>query len=348
MDSVRPEPFVQPSRRRRAVRIRFLVSGGARVGLGHVMRTAVLAAEARRQGHGVTMVVRGDAAAHAALAAELPGAPMETWRDPAVAVSTGGPILIDSPEDISAELSAARQRGVRSVVIDRTDHLDHADATVLPVLHGPAIAHPRLFQGAEFLAIAPVVRSAEVPAYPAGRSIALVTAGGADPVGLSTPLTEALLTALGDRDVLPVHVVVGPAFARGDALVRQLTQASAYVHRALPRARLVELMAQARFALTGFGTTVYDLAVLGTPVVYWTHRSADLEGARRLEARGLGACGGDGTTITPGDLAAVLARTVLRESWCIEASARGRGLVAPANGASAVVRLLAGDEPERS
>jgi spore coat polysaccharide biosynthesis predicted glycosyltransferase SpsG len=338
---------VQPSRRSHALRIRFLVSGGARLGLGHVMRTAVLAAEARRQGHGVTMVVRGDAAAHAALAAELPGAPIESWREPAAAVSAGGPILIDSPEDISVELSTARQRGVRSVVMDRTDHLDHADATVLPVLHGPAIAHPRLFQGAEFVAVAPVVRSAEVPAYPAGRSIALVTAGGADPVGLTTPLVETLLAALGSHDAAPVHVVVGPAFAGSDALVQRLTRASAHVHRALPRARLAELMARARFALTGFGTTVYDLAVLGTPVVYWTHRSADLEDARRLEARGLGACGGDGTAIKPDDITAVLARTVLRDSWCVEASVRGRALVGPANGAAAVIRLLTSDESER-
>jgi spore coat polysaccharide biosynthesis predicted glycosyltransferase SpsG len=327
------------------VRIRFLVSGGARLGLGHVMRTAVLAAEARRQGHGVTMVVRGDAAAHAALAAELPGARIESWREPASAVSAGGAILIDSPEDITAELSTARQRGVRSIVMDRTDHLDHADATVLPVLHGPAIAHPRLFQGAEFVTIAPVVRSVEVAAYPEGRSIALVTAGGADPVGLTAPLTETLLRTLGSESGLAVHAVIGPAFADSDTLVRRLTRAGAYVHRALPRAQLAELMARARFALTGFGTTVYDLAVLGTPVVYWTHRSADLEDARRLEARGLGACGGDGTVSTPDGIAAVLARTVFGDSWCTEASARARALVEPANGAAAVVRLLAGDEP---
>lgn len=330
------------------MRIRFLVSGGARLGLGHVMRTAVLAAEAGRQGHGVTMVVRGDAAAHAALAAELPGTPIESWRNPKDAVSVGGPILIDSPEDIGAELSTARQRGVRSVVMDRTDHLDHADATVLPVLHGPTISHPRLFQGAAFVAIAPIVRAAHVPAYPAGRTIALVTAGGADPVGLTTPLAEAVLAALGNQDELSVHVVVGPAFADSDALVRRLTDISVHVHRALPRARLAELMAHARFALTGFGTTVYDLAILGTPVVYWTHRSVDLESAQRLESRGLGACGGDGTAIRRDEIATVLTRTVLRESWCADASARGRALVAPADGASAVVRLLAGDESGRS
>ncbi len=318
------------------------------MGLGHVMRTAVLAAEARRQGHDVTMVVRGDATAHAALAAELPGTPIESWRDPTDAVSGGGPILIDSPEDIGTELSTARQRGLRSVVMDRTDHLDHADATVLPVLHGPAIAHPRLFQGANFVTIAPVVRAAHVPAYPMGRTLALVTAGGADPVGLTTPLTETLLAALGSQVGLSVHVVVGPAFADSDAVVRRLTNASAHVHRALPRARLAELMAHARFALTGFGTTVYDLAMLGTPVVYWTHRSADLEDALRLESRGLGACGGDGTALTRDGIATVLARTVLRETWCADASARARALVAPANGASAVVRLLAGDEPERT
>ena len=219
---------------------------------------------------------------------------------------------------------------------------------MLPVLHGPAIAHPRLFQGARFVAISPVVRAARVPAYPMGRDLALVTAGGADPVGLTTPLTETLLAALGTQDGLPVHVVVGPAFGDSDALVQRLKQIPVHVHRALPRARPAELMAHARFALTGFGTTVYDLATLDTPVVYWTHRSADLEDAQRLESRGLGACGGDGTALTRNEIATVLARTVLRDSWCREASERGRALVAPANGAAAVVCLLAGEEPERA
>ena len=326
------------------MRIRFLVSGGAGVGLGHVMRTAVLAAEARRQGHGITLVVRGDASAHAALAAELPGAPVEPWREAAAAVSTGGVVVIDAPEDIAAELTMARQRGVRSLVIDRTDHLDSADATVLPILHGPSIDHPRLFQGAEFVSIAPAVRAADTVAYPGDRSIALVTAGGADPLGMTMPLTEALTSVIGDRyDGAAVHVVVGPAFADGDAVARRLAERNVYVHRALPRASLATLMARARFALTGFGTSVYDLAALGTPAVYWTHRATDVDAATRLQARGVGASGGNGARLSIETVAATLRETVLRDEWCLDASVRARTLVAPADGARAVLRLLAGE-----
>jgi spore coat polysaccharide biosynthesis predicted glycosyltransferase SpsG len=323
------------------VRIRFLVSGGADVGLGHVMRTAVLAAEARRQGHGVTVVVRGDAAAHSALAAELPGAPIEPWHDAGSAVSPAGAIVIDSPEDIRAELMSARQRGVRSLVLDRLDHLDHADATVLPVLHGPSIEHPRLFQGAIYLAIAPAVRAAGPAPYPGERAIALITAGGADPLGMTAPLTEALRLALRDRPDAPaIHVVVGPAFANGNTVARQLAGPKTYVHRALSRAALAALMAQSRFALAGFGTSVYDLALLGTPTVYWTHRASDVEAADRLEARGVGASGGSGTQLIPAAIAAALARTVLRDDWCAAASLRGQRLVSPADGARALLRLL--------
>ena len=342
MGSARPERSVRRSRRRRAVRIRFLVSGGAGLGLGHVMRTAVLAAEARRQGHGVTLVVRGDASARAALAAELPGAPVESWRAPDDAVHAGGAVVIDSPEEIGAELEMAQRRGVRTLVLDRTDHLGQADTTVLPVLHGPSIEHPRLYQGAAFVLIAPAVRAADPAEYPGARSIALITAGGADPLGLTAPLAEALTAALAARGPIApsLHVVVGPAFADGDALARRLARSSAYIHRALPRPALAALMAQARFTLTGFGTTVYDLAALGTPVVYWTHRSKDLEAAKRLHARGVGACGGDGTRLTVASITSVLEQTVLQESWCAAASARGRELVAPADGARAVLRLL--------
>jgi len=331
------------------VRIRFLVSGGAGLGLGHVMRTAVLAAEARRQGHGITLVVRGDASAHAALAAELPGAPVESWREPDSAVSTGSAVLIDSPEDIGAELIMARQRGMRSLVLDRTDHLDTADATVLPILHGPSINHPRLFQGAEFVSIAPAVRAADTAPYPGDRSIALITAGGADPLGMTMPLTEALTALLRDRPGAPVvHVVVGPAFAGSDSLARRLAQHSAAIHRALPRAALAALMARSRFALTGFGTSVYDLAVLGTPVVYWTHRTADLEAAARLEARGIGASGGNGSKLSFETIATTMRDTVLRDDWCLDASVRARALVGPGDGARAVLRLLAGESRSES
>ena len=341
MDSDRQELSVRPSRRSRGARIRFLVEGGSGIGLGHVVRTAVLAAEARRQGHPVTVALRGDPAAYAALAAELPGVAIDPWIDAESAVSTGGPVVIDSPGLIGAELRLAKERGLRSLVLDRVDHLDDADATVLPIIHGPDIDHPRLFQGPEYLFVSQSVTAAASAHYPGDRDTAVITAGGADPLGLTVPLTEGLMEVLTGRSDAPqVQVVIGPAFKGADATVKAVLPLGVSVHRAPSRVSLISLLARARFALTGFGTTVYDLAVLGTPVLYWTHRSGDLDAARRLEVRGIGALGGDGSEATRANVAARLGSTAMSSDWCAAASERGRRVTGEANGARAILELL--------
>jgi spore coat polysaccharide biosynthesis predicted glycosyltransferase SpsG len=226
--------------------------------------------------------------------------------------------------------------------VDRLEYLDAADATVLPILHGPPIEHPRLFQGARFVALSTAVRTFASSPYPEGRTVGLVTIGGADPLGLTIPLASAAKAALSATGhTTPLHAIVGPAFKDGDSVARQLLDSGIEVHRGLSRADVVQWMAHSRFALSGFGTSIYDLAALGTPVVYWTHRSQDLPAALRLEERGLGACGGNGGSIDSGDAEAVLRRTVCNDEWCRVASDRGRELVRAADGARAVVELLA-------
>ena len=325
------------------MQIRFAVAGGRGVGLGHVMRCAAIAAEAEARGHSVRFVLRGDAAAALALGAELQDVELEPWTTPMQTASAGDWLVVDAPGDVRGELLAARAAGARTCVIDRLDQLDAADATVLPVAHGPRLTHPRLFQGPEWCIIAPVVRTCADRPYPGHRCIGLITLGAADPLGLTEQIARVVRDAVAssvESPWLELQVVVGPAFADPETTARSLEALGCRLRRGPDRAELASLMGRTLFAVSAFGTSVYDLAAVGVPVVYWTHRASDLEPAHRLEAAGLGAVGGDGTRFAADACRDLLRRTVLDPTWRARASMRGRALVANANGAARIVDLM--------
>jgi hypothetical protein len=306
------------------------------------MRCAVVAHAAMRRGHAVAFALRGEAAARAALGREVPAAVVHPWNAPEEVVRETDALVIDSPDPIGPVLAAARRSGVPAVVLDRLDHLDDSAATVLPVAHGPAVGHARLSQGAEWCLIADAVRERTGAPYPGRRRCALLTLGGADPLGLTTPLAGALADAVAQApgSVDEIHGVVGPAFAAAERVAGELAALGLRVHRSPGRAEMARLMAESLVAVAGFGTSVYDLAAVGTPVVYWTHRSADVDSARRLEARGIGAFGGDGAAFSPETARAALVRAVGDAGWRQAVSARGRAALAGADGAARLVGLL--------
>jgi spore coat polysaccharide biosynthesis predicted glycosyltransferase SpsG len=324
------------------MRIKFAIAGGRGVGFGHVMRCASIATEAAARGHSVSFALRGDATAALALGEEvadvvvLPWAGTDQLRD-------CDWLVIDAPGPIRAELEAAAAAGVRTCVLGRLDQLEHADATVLPFAHGPGISHPRLVQGPEWCFVAAAMSTYADRPYPDTRHIALITLGAADPLGLTVPIARVVrdgLLASADSGWLELHAVVGPAFADDEVVARELEALGCRLRRGPGRAELASLMGRATFALAGFGSSLYDLAAVGVPTVYWTHQAEDLEAARRLEAAGLGALGGDGLQFSVAECRDLLGRTVLDPMWRVHASVRGRAVVARADGAARLVTLM--------
>lgn len=325
------------------MRIKFAVAGGRGIGFGHVMRCASIATEAAARGHSVAFALRGDATAALALGDEVADVVVVPWNGAEPMVRDCDWLVIDAPGDIRAELDAAAAAGVRTCVLGRVDHLEHADATVLPFAHGPKTSHPRLVQGPEWCFVAAAMSTHADRPYPDTRRIALITLGAADPLGLTVPIARVARDALlasGDSGWLELHVVVGPAFADGEAVARELEALGCRLRRGPGRAELASLMGRAAFALAGFGSSLYDLASAGVPAAYWTHRAEDLEAARRLEAAGMGVLGGDGGRFSAAACRDLLARTVLDPLWRVRAAVRGRTVVARADGAARLVTLI--------
>ena len=325
------------------IRIKFAVAGGRGIGFGHVMRCASIASAAAERGHAVSFALRGDATAALALGEEVPDVVLRPWAGTQQLVEDCDWLVIDDPGEIRAELVTARAAGVRTCVLGRVDQLDLADATVLPIPHGPKLSHPRLLQGGEWCLISPAIGTYRARPYPEARLIGLITLGAADPLGLTVPVARAVREAvLGSREMpwLKLHVIVGPAFADGESVARELEAVGCRLRRGPSRAELAALMGRAVFAATAFGTSVYDLAAVGVPMVYWTHRPTDLEAAHRLEAAGIGALAGDGSDFAPAACRELLGRTLLDPMWRVRASVRGRAVVANADGAARIVTLM--------
>jgi spore coat polysaccharide biosynthesis predicted glycosyltransferase SpsG len=179
--------------------------------------------------------------------------------------------------------------------------------------------------------------------YPGTRRIGLITLGAADPLALTVPIAQVVREAIvgsSESAWLDLHVIVGPAFADDEGVARELEAIGCRVRRGPGRAELASLIGRSLFALSAFGTTVYDLAAVGVPMLFWTHRPSDLEPARRLESAGIGALGGDASEFTSAGCHEQLDRTVLDPVWRVHASVRGRAVVANADGAARIVTLM--------
>lgn len=324
-----------------------MASGGREVGLGHLARTAELAREAASRGWRVAFALRGDASAEAVLERELPGVPQRPWKTPADLLDVARHVVFDTRDDCADELAALSRSGARTLVLDRTDLLDRADWTVLPVLHAAPCSHPRVRAGGRWCMVPEAVRrTARRPE--AERDALLLSFGGADPLNLTERLAAPLAAVLREfepRERTPaLHAVIGPSFAHPDRTADQLAGLGFHVHRALPRAGFAALAARAQAACVGFGTTLQELAWLGVPFVSVTHHASDVVHAARLEALGLGASGGFGGALDPAGFTALLARSLFDPAFRERSARRGAALLGDGRGAARILALLAEDE----
>lgn len=330
------------SREATPISLRCFVSAGARHGLGHAIRTLEIAREALARGWSVALAMRGDDDARALVRERLPGVALEDWGGADDAARPARHQLYDTREPIAAELARGRAIGAHRVVLDRVDHLDDADLTVLPHLHGRLRPHPRLLHGGRWCVIpAPLRALAASVETPARRGV-LVTLGGADPHDLTSAVCEPLAKAIAvtREDPGPVHVLLGRCFGDRPRLVRHLDRLGFRVHADLDHPTLGVLMQHSLFAVCGFGTTVYELAWQGTPALYLAHRAADVAEAEILEQVGVGAFGGAAPAVDTDALTARLVETVLDPVWRAPRAARGRALLGDGRGARRLVEAM--------
>ena len=186
---------------------------------------------------------------------------------------------------------------------------------------------PQLLLGTRFTLLREEFAGRSVPSRsPAERPRVVVSFGGADPLGLAPVVTRALEGLSIDLDV-----VVGAATAKVPDMP------AVRVHVAV--ANMAALLSGATLAVVAAGSTCWELAALGVPMLVVATADNQRAVARSVEQLGIGASLGEGSAVDPvavrAKVEAVLADAGLRDAW----SRAGRETI-DGRGAARVVSIL--------
>lgn len=358
----------------------FVVAGGARYGMGHVMRSGTLAAAAVRRGWRVRAFLAGDRTALEIWRERCPESEVAAWS--AWRARRCAPVtLFDHPFAKSRWLAACAPDRTRSVVLDDLRAVGRASLTINPALHhlqddapasDPPCAGPPAATGASpakaaqrptaAIDPAPAARAAVLsgPRYAIlddfhrasrhapllERSRLLLSLGGADPHRATprlAPILGRTLALVGPACGIEArHVVLGPAFPDPEGrIARELAAGGWCVERALAPAAMAARMAEARLAVMGFGTSLCELAWHGTPHLSLTHHDGDAPFARRLEQRGIGRWLGHAARFDPAFVAGCLAEALRDPHWQTASAERARAALEGGTGCERILDRIA-------
>ena len=306
------------------------------MGLGHVMRSAALAEAALRRGSSIRIFFEGDPSARRAWRTASPQSediPLRAWSD--YPAGPPSPIaFLDYPTPKNEWIESIRRHGSHSVVLDDPRSVDRADMTINPALHHArtspnAEAQSRSLDGPVYSILAEPHRQTKSPSWHS-RTNLLLSIGGADPHGatpklgrwVSEVLASPSMAALSPLPFTHKHAVLGASFQDPEHCVRHaLAEAGWQIHSALTPKDMAHLMASARLAIMGFGTSLTELAWHGTPHLSVTHHRFDIAHAESLELRGVGRHLGQAEGLDPAITKQRLQRGLADAKWQ-ESSAR--------------------------
>lgn len=249
-------------------RVLLRASSGPRIGLGHVMRSRAVAEEVRDLG-GEALLVVDDRESAARLRAEGFEVATAAERPEWTQLRAAG-AWVDGFVDWSEDLRALARRGTPAYLVEnRTPAREWAPFVVYPALHHEPDAWDRahaarVLAGAEWIPLSRAVRAARTGVE---RDVdLLVTFGGSDPLRS----TERVLAALPDG--LRLAVSVGPHMEERRAAIARAAEGECVLESG---EALAPWMARSRAAITALGTTLYELAYLGTPALILANYPAD-------------------------------------------------------------------------
>jgi UDP-2,4-diacetamido-2,4,6-trideoxy-beta-L-altropyranose hydrolase len=330
--------------------------GSAVLGTGHVLRCLALALEWMRQGgRAVFIMVEPEPALAARLRAA--GATIEKL-----------PTAPGSAADATATAALVRQSGARWVVLDgpmfghdwdaawtgearllriddnglarpfRADLLLNqnfgASAADYPARTGPC----RLLLGPEYALVRPEFPETATCGAIRGSRI-VVTLGGSDPACATERVLAALL--LPETQHVEADFVIGAANPRQAALTVAIDAHSPRLLSVVAPPDLPARFARASLAVTAGGTTLYELALLRTPMLLLCTADNQRRTCDAFAAAGAAQYLGWNAAVAPTELARRLAAMLADEPGCA-AYAASAGRLVDGRGASRVVGAMSG------
>lgn len=271
------------------LRVLCWVAGGPGIGMGHVLRTLELARTLEQAGlRLVGFLCNDDPSSRAAITA----AGRAPWLERDEAVPVADVLLVDRPTGVDATVQAFRtaRPGLRIAALDSFDmEGGHADLIINLINHHPTLRRPlsarvRYQEGPAYAIIrGEFVAARDQPRrFPAEAREVLVSFGGADPAHHTGRVLDAL--AEGALPGTSVRLVIGPAFTDAAG-----TAARAHALGVTVLERVTDLaphFADADLAVSGGGTTMLELACVGTPALVLPQNAAEARFAASLAAQG--------------------------------------------------------------
>jgi len=326
------------------------------MGTGHVMRCLALAEALRDRGFDVAFasaeltpsMARRLAAEEIAVREIDPAADMAAAATSAVARELGAhALVVDGYQFLADWRLALKALGLPVLAFqDQDDGVPlHADL-VLNAAADPADARwrqpapeARFLTGPSHVLLRRELRRAmAAPSVPVReRSSILVTFGGADPAGLTLPVTAALDRLLGPDVAL--DVVIGGSVPEAGRLALCAAALGDQIAIHLDPREMGPIMARAGLAVSAAGGTIGELAALGVPALIAVVADNQTPGAARAVADGwceaFDARAADAVEVIAARAAALWADPVQREAMAL----RTVGLI-DAGGAERVVDAL--------
>lgn len=330
-------------------RLAIRADGDARIGTGHVMRCLALAGG---------WVAAGGSARLACTT--LPGSIAERYAAAGIAVERReawlpGELLGGADAvvlDLPGAAAGYDDPGRRAVLLTIDDIGDRPTYPGDVLLNQNAHATPALYQGKTTaqLCLGPawsllrpefagLDRARDVPDRVAR---VLVLLGGADPHGHSARMLDAVAAAAATLQPSPEVVLVVGAANPALAALRQ--RAAGLPVRAQVRhdvRDMAALLGAADLAVSAAGTTVWEMAALGTPMILAAQNRSELGPAAGLARHGAAVDLGPFETLDPQDVTAAVAGLAADPERRRAMSAAGRHLV-DGRGVDRMLALLAG------
>jgi UDP-2,4-diacetamido-2,4,6-trideoxy-beta-L-altropyranose hydrolase len=313
------------------MRILFRCDASSEIGMGHWMRCRALAQAAEARGASCAFVARRTKAARGQAGAskrtvwleeDAPAAVIQEALGRAVRDSLlqADPdpvwVVIDTYEDGEAQARLARDAGAFVLAIDdlgKSGYGAHVGLNANPgaISADYAAEETRWLLGPRYALLRPEFAQAALRPPSAQVQRILVTLGGSDRNNrTSWVLKELSELPEAERARIGVDVVVGHAYRHHAPLQEQVRRLPYRVCLYPDVENMPERIAAADLAISGAGTTVYELARLGVPAVMVTLADNQRSNAEAFSRCGVGLTAGKAEDMGPGGLAALISSLI--------------------------------------
>jgi UDP-2,4-diacetamido-2,4,6-trideoxy-beta-L-altropyranose hydrolase len=331
------------------------------IGAGHLMRCLALAQASQAEGGQATFLSRCDSPALRQRVTDegvdlvsLPAAhPDPTdWQTTSRFINGLKPdwLVIDGYHFTPDYQTSARATGVRVLVIDDTAHLLRYDADIVlnqnlgaEKLQYPCDRDTNLLLGTRYVLLRGEFLKwrgwqREIPQE--ARKV-LVTMGGSDPDNVTLTVIKALLRL--DRTDLTARIVVGAANPHAESLRKGIEAAKERFELLTNPSGMPELMAWADVAVTAGGSTCWEMALMGLPMLVLTLAENQYGTAEELEAHKAAISLGSAKSVDRTRVSEVLGKLLVDKERRRSLSSQAQRLV-DGDGASRVMSVLRGEE----